>query len=771
MDFVYEILLKSVGTEIADNITKEFKEFYNLRTQSEKVLFYFKHQAICSNVEIQEVFENIIPQTNVMTHRLCQQGYLTEYGRDNKVLSYNITDEGTNIVNKKITMFLDRCYLYQEYIRSKRKTSIEGKLSDDREIVKKFTNAFIELNLQLSDDNKIIIDLKKLAEFDYELVEYIYSNVKESMKIIIVYFKDQYPLIKSLNVYDIKFLNAHTSEFNPISRINREYKGMIFTKGLITSKKEMIKSKIMLIEYLCTNSSCRYAQESIKTDLVGLKTCPMCKSPVEIMKEYKINMLETKITDVDSGISFPIYVHGDIASEFSYLGLGDEIEVVGHLEPKMVEIGGKEPKNNQVIEMVIVISSFSKTDYVHELCKEDNHEVELILSRYKEPKEFLMIPFDDYIENDKIKELFLLQQMTKHDEILREAPVNIAMMGEPGIGKNELIKICEEYFPNCDTVAGADITDAGFKGTVNRETGIKEIGLAKKCQNGTIFFNEFDKFVKSNMNGKKGASQLLNTSITEQEIRLNKAGIRMRMKNLDLRHNIFFNPLDEKIIETKSLYDQMSAILDKSLLSRMLPVYIGKDNARSKKVFQLMLQNKKRNTDFNVHIYKLVIKYLRAKPIFITAKAEEHLTKIFNNLLERDVYGVISIERIGKMLIQLSKAICRLRNHNECLPSHIKEAYDIYLHCLKTVGITLENLEQLNLEESVEDMKKIKTIKEYISNHIAVANKLGYSNLVEAFPSVSDELRMKGWTAVLGNDEYTEYYDRDKNRYIKLNKH
>jgi DNA replicative helicase MCM subunit Mcm2 (Cdc46/Mcm family) len=668
-------------------------------------------------------------------------------------------------------VFLDKCYIYQDYIQAKRKEKINSQPHDTKEIFKQFANVFIENNVRPNEKNEIIVDLKRLAEMDYKLVEFIYEEMEQSINYILVYFKEQYPEIKDFTEYSIRFINPHPSEFRNISRVNREYKGLVFTKGLITSKKEMIKSKIMKVEYLCTNSSCRYANDLLKTSKVGLKTCPMCKSPIEPVKMHKINMLETKITDVDSGISFPIYVHGDMASEFSYLGLGDEIEIIGHLESKMVEIGGKEPKNEQVIEMVVVVSSYLKTDYVHELSKEDNHEVELILSRYKEPKEFLMIPFDDYIENDKIKELFLLQQMTKHDEILREAPVNIAMMGEPGIGKNELIKICEEYFPNCDTVAGADITDAGFKGTVNRETGIKEIGLAKKCQNGTIFFNEFDKFVKSNMNGKKGASQLLNTSITEQEIRLNKAGIRMRMKNLDLRHNIFFNPLDEKIIETKSLYDQMSAILDKSLLSRMLPVYIGKDNARSKKVFQLMLQNKKRSNDFNVHSYKLVIKYLRAKPIFITAKAEEHLTKIFNNLLERDVYGVISIERIGKMLIQLSKAICRLRNQNECLPSHIKEAYDIYLHCLKTVGITLENLEQLNLEDSIEDMKKIKTVREYITNHVAVANKIGYSNLVEAFPSVSDELRMKGWTAVLGNDEYTEYYDRDKNRHIKLNKH
>ena len=75
-------------------------------------------------------------------------------------------------------------------------------------------------------------------------------------------------------------------------------------------------------------------------------------------------------------------------------------------------------------------------------------------------------------------------------------------MGDSGVGKNVLIKISSKYFPRVESIVGADITDAGFKGTVNRDTGIKEIGLAKQCQSGTIFFNEFDKFVKANNQGK-----------------------------------------------------------------------------------------------------------------------------------------------------------------------------------------------------------------------------------------------------------------------------
>jgi DNA replicative helicase MCM subunit Mcm2 (Cdc46/Mcm family) len=216
------------------------------------------------------------------------------------------------------------------------------------------------------------------------------------------------------------------------------------------------------------------------------------------------------------------------------------------------------------------------------------------------------------------------------------------------------------------------------------------------------------------------------------------------MKNLDLRHNIVFNPLEEHKKEEKLKYDYMGQILDKSLLSRMLPLYIGKDNDRSLKVFDLMLKPNTQEIEKDIFKYRLVIKYLRSRDIIFSNGATNKLKEIFESLIDKHNSETVSMERIGQMLIQLSYAITRINNKTVCGVEEIKYIYDLYLKCLNSVGINLDNLEKLFAEFSVEESFKISEIKRFIELELIIDKKfLTLETIKNKFNEVKEELIIK----------------------------
>jgi len=728
MELTEKILYRLVSLDLGKLLIEDFNAIWeNKFSQTEKVLFYFLYENNLTNLSLAEIFNFDV---NKITQRLYNRNLLKYDLKESKSYIYNLSEEGKQEINNIFEKFLNNNFKYKDYIYNLRKNNLIQSNYDDR--LKEIISTFLEADIKPNIENKIIIDMKKLAEIDYKTTELIYSNFKETLSFLKNYYVEEIP---NLTENDIYFINIHESEFNNIHSFNRESKNIIYTKGLITSKKEDISSKIVSYTYSCINPECDYSKNKLNS-FNKLKVCHKCKSKLEIFEEKRENLLQSKITDIETGISFVLYILGDKTKDFSLLGLGDEIEVIGHLEDYI------EKENS--INKVLILNNFWNTDYTKNLNQDQIKEAETIISNIKDLKKYLLKPFENYIEKDWIKELFLLQQLTRYNPTTKETPINISLMGEPGVGKNELIKISETFFPNCDAIVGADITDAGFKGTVNRETGIKEVGLAKKCQGGTLFFNEFDKFIKSNPNGKKAGSQLLNASITEQEIRLNKAGIRIRMKNLDLRHNIVFNPLEEHKKEEKLKYDYMGQILDKSLLSRMLPLYIGKDNDRSLKVFDLMLKPNTQEIEKDIFKYRLVIKYLRSRNIIFSNSATNKLKEIFESLIDKHNSETVSMERIGQMLIQLSYAITRINNKTVCGIEEIKYIYDLYLKCLNSVGINLDNLEKLFAEFSVEESFKISEIKRFIELELIIDKKfLTLETIKNKFNEVNEELIIK----------------------------
>tara|TARA_R100001591_G_scaffold39587_1_gene51206 strand:- start:2673 stop:4940 length:2268 start_codon:yes stop_codon:yes gene_type:complete len=743
---IREILNNYVDLEISDKILDGFEKVFNSKSQRDQVMFYFKVEKYLKNSDLLDIFPEY--QVNTLTQRLNNSNYIESTDKEGKYLIYSLTKKGEDYLNRIMKTFLDKNIKYQDYLAERRKNKYEN--SDLKQNAKIILNGLITANIKPNIEDKIIIDLKDLSEWDYETVDLIYTDFRFALETIKAHFKDD--VEKELKDQDIIFKNPHETIFKEIHDYDRNYEGLVYTKGLITSKKESIVLQTRNFIYNCHNESCSYFEDKISSG-IKIKECPKCKSKLNLIEKKQVNHFESKICNIDSGVVFPLVLREELAKEFAFIGLGDEIEVVGNLEEKLIK---QEKGDKEEIIKCLVVNSFRKTDFQKELTKEEILVADRLLKKYPNPKDYLIEAYRDYIEEDYIKELFLLQQLTLFRPETKETPIHFALMGEPGVGKNELIKLSEQYFPINDSIVGADITDAGFKGTVNRDTGIKEVGLAKKTQHGTLWLNEFDKFVKSNNNGKKAASQLLNATITEQEVRLNKAGIKIQFKNLDLRHNVVFNPVEESIVNTgKPAYNFMSQILDKSLLSRMIPLYIKRDRKRSLDVFDLMLkENNTKKINIIIEEYKILIKYLRNKKILLDQEAKKTLKKVYEKILNSDENHTISAERIGQIIIQLSKAIAKFNNLEVCNKDCVKYACNLYWRALSSCGIDKDNLETLFLDKSIEEIKTKVELKTFILKQIEDNEIFQINNFKDKF---NEELLNEAIADLKKSGDYAEF--------------
>lgn len=746
-----ELLSKFTTTKVINHIEKDFKKYaYKKYKQKDFILIEIFINPEITTLEIEQNLKVAgiqwadTQRVRVLSNRLNESGLIDSEKKEGQYKQYISTELGKAYISKIVNDYLDNNRYVLENREEERKKKVDSKQQIDKWKIIAYTCE--DMRLKPNFENKIIVDLKKLSEFNFEATDLIYEDILDGISAIQSHYRDD---VEDLQFEDVIFKNPHKSTFKKISHIDRKSKHLINTKGLITSKKEDVIVIETAYDYLCINPSCVYSEEKIKSHNL-LKVCPKCKSGVGNPEYiYEENHYISKLSDVESGLSIDLIFKNNKIKDFSLVELGDEIEVIGHLE----NVTCKKNENGRIEKKVgLVVNNFNKTDFVESLKKEEIKKAKKFLEKFKthqELRDYLLKPFGAYIEKDFIKELTIKQQLSKLNREVGEVPFHLAIMGEAGVGKNELLRICEKYFSLFEVVDGADVTDAGFKGTVNRDTGIKDMGLAKKCQNGTVVFNEFDKFVKMNNNGKKAGSQIMNGTCTEQRVKITKAGIKIVHEDLNLRHMIIFNPLEDKIAQTgKPAHHFMGEIVDKSLLSRMIPIYIPKDKDRSKLVFDLKIEKNFKNFEVDEDEYKLLIKYLRNVEVSFTSEAKKNLKEFYNTLVEKDEEGLISPERIGELLIQISLSNAKFKNKSKCGVEEVKEAIEIYLSSLKSIGIDLDNLQDLVLENTIEEIKTIqefkKTILSLVKDNLFKIEDLEKLGSKEMIDKAIDKLKSEG---------------------------
>lgn len=751
---ILTLLNSNINLEQIKIDTELLEDIYNRLSIKNKILlilFDKKHS-------IKELNEYEITTFNTLkksTSELNTENYIDS----NKEGKYNINVNGikklkTEIIKLKtksndISLFINDIL---EYNKDDKKVEV------DLEKEENFVSLLKKIN---KIKNKITID--NIIEIDYIKLNNILNEeeknyFKNNFNILYDHLKYTFSAMFEKEQVIIRFSNWNNDNIETITNNSYKKTGLIFVKGMIvkkSSKKILWKKRS---NYLCSNPECDFFHKKIIITNRGLnkkklKSCPSCKSLVNYIDCIQEEIVFLRIRDEKSNYSLELLLQGDLVKKSVNFQYGDRITATGNFEEFDID------KENT--EIVLITNNIQKKDFKVKLNKEEIKQIENNLNKIDE--NYLLKPFSDFESEKWIKELFLIQQLSQNNPEFEIIPLHITWMGDPGVGKDKIRKLLIRYFPNVHFISGKNLTEAGLKGTVNQESGIKEIGLGVLAEDGTLFINEYDKAVER-INKKQGAN-MFNELFSEQEIKLKKSGIDLHFNNINVRGILAFNPsenLKENIEfnEDIPIYRELKNVVDYSLLSRTLYIYTQSDVEITKKVINKTLlklsqkdfKNNLIEDELDIEEYQKIILYLRNLRPILNEKGINKINDFLEILKKQDPNISQHLTRISQIIIQLILCKAKMKLEQNISLKTIDEAIQIYLNSLETIGINIKNMSQLYLNTSIQEETILGIIEEWLLKKENY-NKKFYFSEIKSELKINDDKLMKKVLILLENQE------------------
>jgi len=506
---------------------------------------------------------------------------------------------------------------------------------------------------------------------------------------------------------------------------------LVEIKGVVVAKVDP-KPKLKTGHYIHENANCM-AEFDYSIDTPGNFTpaptqCPHCLKPGKfiLIPDKSVYTSWQKLTiqelseDIPAGetsrridVELPDYL-------IDSAKIGDKISVVGILsvKPDMKKINGEllsgyyiKANNIKVLESAITDFELTKEDEqkIIELSKDPNIVDKIIRS---------IAPSLSGLELEKemiALSLFGGVPKPKPDGTVRRGDIHTLIIGDPGVGKSQLLQFVKSLMPRSILVDGKNATSVGITGTVtlDADTGEWKVegGAMVLGDNGITLIDEFDKVDEK-------ARDSLNMAMEQQKIVLNKADQHVELKarttviavgnpkfiryreDLTVAENINFKP------HLLSRFDLISIIIDKPNLE--------KDNMIAEHINESELDKKNFvNSVIDVDTLKKYIVYARKniKPQF-TKDSLDTLSlfwvQVRNRLQNVTDFPIEITVRQFEGLLRISQAYAKMRLSNQVEQKDVERAINIFKEMLSRLKVDIEmGISQKVLDESAKIYKII----------------------------------------------------------------
>ena len=313
--------------------------------------------------------------------------------------------------------------------------------------------------------------------------------------------------------------------------------------------------------------------------------------------------------------------------------------------------------------------------------------------------------------------------------------IHILLIGDPGIGKSQLIQSVKKRSPKNITISGTNTSQAGLTvSTVKDEltgTWTMEAGATVLADTGVLCIDEYDKL-------KPAAQKSLNEPMEQLSVSSAKAGL---VQTMSARTSILAgaNPKYSKFNPYKSYREQLD--IPESNLSRFDLIFVLEDAIDETKDGNLAdaLLNKDWIIDeseiLDVDLFKKYVTWVKGNCFPVLSDDAKVLLRDFyvntRQSAKESNDGKPITARDLKALERLTIARAKCENRSEANIDDAIEAIELYSGALRTIGLSPETGGDLMGIKSKDELSVISSMEDMIKTNLDIEGGTLSSETIE----------------------------------------
>lgn len=549
------------------------------------------------------------------------------------------------------------------------------------------------------DERSLEIDYNNLEMFDPDLADLLIEKPQEILDAATNAIKNIDPLVKDV---DINLRIANLTNIIPLKTLLSKYIGNFVAADGIVRKTDEIRPRIETAVFECRGCMRLHeVEQSSDSRIVEPSLCSECGGRSFRLLQEESRYIDTQTARMQeplenlSGGTEPkqmlMILEDDLVDK---LNPGDKVRITGTLKTFREERSGKfknyiyvnhiEPLEQEFEELHLTPED---EEEIIELSKDPNIYDKIIKSTapsikgYRDVKEAIAL------------QLFGGSAKQLADETRLRGDIHILIVGDPGIGKSQMLKYVSKLAPRSIYTSGKGTTGAGLTAAAVRdELGgwSLEAGALVLGDQGNVCVDELDKMRSEDRSA-------LHEALEQQTVSIAKAGI---MATLNSRCSVLAaaNPKFGRFDRFKLLAEQID--LPSPILSRFDLIFVVEDKPSIKNDSELadhileIHQSNEINYEIEPELLRKYIAYARknVNPR-LTDEANTVLKKFYVSTRNsgQDEEGPVPITaRQLEAIIRLAEASAKIRLKETVDKEDAEKAVRLQLACLKEVGIDPE---------------------------------------------------------------------------------
>ena len=565
-----------------------------------------------------------------------------------------------------------------------------------------------------------LVDTTPTITIDYNILDKYYTNLADQLL-------TDYPRTKTMIENTINQLTRQNTTKTvlfkniplvPINQIHNKYRDKIIgTEGTVR-KVSTIYNQIHTVAWRCNTcgENTVYTVDYQTQITPPREKCKWCNHKAgyeldtrkSIFKDVQKFTLQENLENIKSGFK-PASIEGFLEdSQVEIIKPGDKVKING-----IVELRNRNKTNkfkeylmteniqlmNKEYENIIItpedIKQFKQYAETKDMIQMFKNRIAPSLHGYDELKEAITL------------QLFGAETTTNIDGTYNRGDIHILLIGDPGIGKSQILNSVVNIVPRGIYTSGKSSSGAGLTASAvkdENESWTLEAGAMVLADKGHICIDEFDKMRESDRSS-------IHEAMEQQTISMAKAGNIITMKS---RCSVLAaaNPKFSKFTKGKTIQEQIN--LKDALLSRFDLIFIIKDvnDREHDRNVALSILRSKASVEDDDFDFKKYISYAKKyiHPVE-DEEAQELMVKFYQDwrqtsyVNEQDSVIVTARQFMG--LQRLAHASARARLSDTVTVEDVKRAIRLEEYCIQNTGYTVdEQTEPMKVEDKLELFKK-----------------------------------------------------------------